>query len=524
MGGLQKYMRWKNNGVGTLGGLCTGVLCMVLCPMLAGCGKEEQEERPKITWCMIQSDEELYNNLKGIEKIEKATGVDIVFELMSIEDYNYMIASGKYPDVCEADLYSGEVLDLYNNGIAIDLTDLIEEKSVYLKKIYEERQDIFREAQTNDGRLIYFPSLNPMESEYDLLRLSYAGLILRKDWLDKLGLKAPTTMDEWYQVLNAFKTQDPNGNGISDEIPFDDYRYHVFCGAFGILDGIYIDSTGTVSYGPLEDEYVNFLKTMNQWYEEGLIGNSAVTGSSKWSDINIINDVAGSFYGLDNAWRHYLPSIREKNKKADLVAVNLPATEEGKVYTNRSNLKTHIRQTVTVITSSCEKPEAALKVIDYMYSEEGSDLLTWGIEGETYEIAPNGTKYLTKEALEYADDGYLNIYHTAIGHIPFPKYDGESVVLATFPQEQLIAEKIWSECDTSLIYPPNILFSSDERKVINDILGNIEMYVEDAKVEYITGVRPFDTVEEFRENIYNMGIEEVIKIYQKNYEIYLGKK
>lgn len=499
-------------------------LCMAGGFSLTGCGEEVVEERPQITWCMVETDEELYNSLKGIQKIEDATDVDIVFDLVSMEDYNYMIASGKYPDVFMADLYSGAVLDLYNDGIVMDLTDMIEEHSVYLKQIYKERPDIYREALTNDGKLIYFPSLNPMESQDDLYRLCYAGLILRKDWLDKLDLEIPETIEDWYQVLKAFKTQDPNGNGVADEIPFDDSRYHVFCSAFGVLDGIYIDNTGAVSYGPLKEGYEKYLRTMHQWYEEGLIGNGAVTGTSKWSDVNIINNIAGSFYGLDNAWRVYLPSIQEKVRKAELVAANLPRAEDGKVYADRVNLKTHIRQSVTVITNSCENPEAALKVIDYMYSEAGSNLLTWGIEGETYEIAPNGTKYLTKFALEQADDGYLNIYHTAIGHISFPKYDGETVVLATYPQEQLIAEKIWSECDTALIYPPNILFPSEERKRINEILSAIQVYVNKATIEYVTGERSFDTIEDFRKSIYAMGIEEVLQIYQKNYELYLNNK
>ncbi|MCM1231697.1 MAG: extracellular solute-binding protein [Ruminococcus flavefaciens] len=364
-------------------------LCLIL-TALTGCGEEEQEERPEIVWVLRETDEELYNSLKGIEKIEEATGVDITFRLMTADEYNYMLAFGDYPDVMVSNLYMGEVLELYDKGIVIELTDLIDEKSVYLKQIYEEHPDIYREAQTNDGKLIYFPSLNPLEEPEDYYRNSYSGLLIRKDWLDRLGLEVPETVEEWYTVLTAFRDTDLNGNGEADEIPFDDTRLWAFTSAFGVLDGICVMPDGRVTYGCMEQGYRDYLTVMNQWYREGLISRAAVTGSTKWSSANIVGNISGAFYGLDNAWRVYLPALQEVEKNADLAAVPIPRADNGVSYGNINRLSSHIRDQVTVVTSKCKNPEAALKVIDYMYSEEGSALLTWGIEGETYETLPNG--------------------------------------------------------------------------------------------------------------------------------------
>lgn len=492
---------------------------------LSGCGGSSEEIVPEeIVWVLLEEDEELYNNLAGIKKIEEATGVNITFKLMTKEEYNYMLAAGKYPDVMVANLYNGEVLDLYSRGVIIEVSELVENHSTYLKAIYEENPDIYQEVRTNDGKQIYFPSLNPMQSDEDFYRLAYAGLIIRQDWLDKLGLEVPANIDEWHRVLTAFKTEDPNGNGIADEIPFDDYRYQVFGAAFGVFEGISLNSENEVIYGPMEDEYREFLTTMNQWYSEGLIGHSAVIGSSKWSNANIINDISGSFYGLDNAWRFYLPSLLETNGEAALTAVPIPAAADGKSYASAANLKTHVRNQVTVITSACSNPEAALKVIDYMYSEEGSDYLTWGIEGETYQTGAGGVKYLLPQALEVAEDGYMNLHHAAIGHVAFPKYDGETVVLQTYPEEeQLLAEKTWADCDTSLIYPPNILFPAEDREKVNELLTDIGKYVEEMRMAFVTGEKSLDTFDEFRAVLKNMGIDEVIEIYSRNYEEYLEK-
>lgn len=474
-------------------------------------------------WVLRETDEELYNNLEGIEKIEEATGVDITFRLMTQDEYNYMIAFGDYPDVMVSNLYMGEVLDLYDRGIVMELTDLIMEKSVYLKEIYEEHPDIYKEAQTNDGKLIYFPSLNPLEEAEDFYRISYSGLLIRQDWLDRLGLKVPETIEDWHRVLTAFRDGDLNGNGVADEIPFDDIRLWAFTPAFGVMDGFYIAPGGRVAYGYMEDGYKDYLAVMHQWYEEGLISRAAITGSTKWSEANIINNVSGAFYGLDNAWRRYLPSLSDLEENADLTAVPVPRAADGISYCNVDRLSSHIRDQVTVVTSSCKNPEAALKVIDYMYSEEGSALLTWGIEGVTYEVLPDGSKLLLPEALEMMDSGYIKLHHVAIGHIAFPKYDGETVVLQTYPEEQLTAEMVWADCDTSMLYPANILFSTEDRKKANSLMSNIDAYASEQKMAFITGEQPLDSYEDFLETLRAMQIDEVLRIYQKNYDVYMGK-
>ena len=203
--------RRRHGGVSMKRLLAVYLMLFLFAGSLTGCGGSNQENVPEeIVWVLLEEDEKQYNNLAGIQKIEEATGVNITFELMTKEEYNYMLASGKYPDVMVAYLYNGEVLDLLNRGVAIEVSELVENNSTYLKAIYEDNPDIYREAQTNDGKLIYFPSLNPMKSNEDFYRLAYSGLIIRQDWLDKLGLGIPTDIEEWHTVLTAFKTRDCN--------------------------------------------------------------------------------------------------------------------------------------------------------------------------------------------------------------------------------------------------------------------------------------------------------------------------
>ncbi len=499
-------------------------LLLALCLLpLTGCTPKEKE-KVQITWYMQTEDVDLYNSLKGIEIIEEKTGVDIVFQSPpgnSEAAYEMMVASGKLPDVILWP-YSAGMDRMYQEGTIIDLTDLIEKHAPNLSRIYKERPEIRREVENADGRLFYFPSINPLQTVEEICRKSYCGLVIRKDWLDKLGLPVPQTIDEWYDTLTAFKKRDPNGNGFMDEIPFDGWGLPYFAPAFGVLNTFCVKPDGTVAFGPMEQEYKAYLETMNKWYAEGLLGSNCLIHSEDWKTENIISGLTGSFTGLDNAWRHYLPSMQEKNENAALAAAPWLRNEAGVRYTPRQEAATHIANSVTVITSACKDPVAAVKLIDFMYSEEGSTLLTWGVEGQSYQVV-DGKKQLTDLALTMAKEGYLTLYYYAIGHAAFPKYDGETVVLASYPEEQLLAEKTWADASTRLIYPPYIKFSAADKAFCDQVMEDVSNYITEMELKFITGEEPLSNYDAYTAQLDRMGIGKVLEIYHSAYAAYQQK-
>ena len=99
---------------------------------------------------------------------------------------------------------------------------------------------------------------------------------IRQDWLDKLGLEAPTTVDELHDVLTAFKNNDPNGNGQADEIPLFDRSAtaETEMGEYLALwdsSASFYPRDGKITYEPLTENYKNAVKNLAQWYKEGLI-------------------------------------------------------------------------------------------------------------------------------------------------------------------------------------------------------------------------------------------------------------
>ena len=94
------------------------------------------------------------------------------------------------------------------------------------------------------------------------------GPIVRKDWLDELGLSMPETIDEWHNVLTQFKEK----KGAAAPLAYHDnmLRNGDFIGAYGIKMDFFIEN-GKVVYGPYDKRYKDFLTTFAQWYKEGLI-------------------------------------------------------------------------------------------------------------------------------------------------------------------------------------------------------------------------------------------------------------
>lgn len=484
----------------------------------------------------------LYDDLVGMQKIQEATGINVDYEVICGDSdaiqtqYLAMIQSGNYPDVIQwlhKESYNGGVDQLYNDGVIIELNDLIDNYMPNLKKILEEHPNLAKDMMNDNGQFLYFTKLNPFETVDDAVSVCNWGFLMRKDWLENVGLNAPTTIDEWYDVLKAFKTQDPNGNGIDDEIPFDAGAagLNLFYPAFNILNGIYVDpATGKVGYGAYSENYREFLTVMNKWYSEGLIGNiwaeegSYAIADGGSTDEHIYGDIAGSWKGLANNWEQRLPGILEKNPNADLVACIWPYStiNTGVQYTPNTYYST-IDRTTTCISVDCKYPEAAATLIDYMYTKEGGMYLTWGVEGETYNTDANGKHTWTdyaNELIDYYDGHFARKYLYAMAHISFPRFGQNDSTSDGREPQYMEACGIWSECDTALIYPGAIAITQDEIDAAIGAESDMGDYISEMMMKFITGEEPLTNFDTYLDELKKKGVEDYIKVYQDAYDRY----
>lgn len=130
-----------------------------------------------------------------------------------------MLASGDYPDIIFGMSNSGlSVQDLYRygkQGLFLPLNGLIDTYGYEVKQLFKAEPEMKKAITSPDGNIYGLPLV--ATDDYHLTMRQ--KLWINKTWLDRLGLRLPTNTDEFYEVLKAFKTRDPNGNGLRDEIP-----------------------------------------------------------------------------------------------------------------------------------------------------------------------------------------------------------------------------------------------------------------------------------------------------------------
>lgn len=193
------------------------------------------------------------------------------------EKKNLAFAAGELPDffMTNGALTSNDVMNYGQQGQLIPLNDLIDAYAPNIKKFLDANPEVKKSITDPDGKIYALPGVNPVKREASIGRYW-----INKPWLDNLGLEMPTTLDEFYTVLKAFKEKDPNGNGKADEIPASGSVSNpismIVLSALGLTEssanGISLDKSDTkVIYAPEQPEYKEYLIFMNKLFKEGLI-------------------------------------------------------------------------------------------------------------------------------------------------------------------------------------------------------------------------------------------------------------
>ncbi|MEX2104274.1 MAG: ABC transporter substrate-binding protein, partial [Bacilli bacterium] len=244
------------------------------------------------------------------KELEKITGTKVEFKHPSgegaqiAEQFNLMVASRNLADVIETNWLGVPrgPQNAINEGTIIELNDLIDQYAPNFKTYLEENPDIATMIKTDEGSIYGFPFIRGHEE-----LMVFFGPMMRQDWLEKLNLEVPTTVDDWETVLTAFRDGDPNGNNKKDEIP---YLYNVqhtrsagnnnLIGAWGIGAQFY-QKEGKVMYGEIQPEFKDFLSTMTRWYKEKLIDPDFAATDGKLTDSKMTNNILGSYFGYNGS-------------------------------------------------------------------------------------------------------------------------------------------------------------------------------------------------------------------------------
>lgn len=505
--------------------------------------KSGTDEDVTIKWWLMGGSDEYYQHywseMKGLQAIQQATGVNIEFQVASSYDvYLPMMTAKTYPDVVTGknlEQYRAGLAGMATDGVAVPLNDYMEEWMPNFSKIVEEYPQIGQDLRNNEGDYTFVSSLYDVNNENDRIASSKMGLAIRKDWLDEVGLDVPETIDDWFEVLTAFKKYDPNGNGIPDEEPIcmasSGWKY--FLPAYGIDDDPSVNENDEVIFGYITEEYKAYLEEMRKWYNEGLIYNMFTERSIEKMEERVTGNYAGAwkakaddFDSTDDA--SYISKLREVSPNAEFVACPWPKTASGYQWCF-SDICSFDRDT-TVITDNAVAngvDKAAAYVIDFMMSEQGSTLLCWGIEGESYEVV-NGEIEIPKEMKQYVDfhgkkiEQFKNYADPLT--VMMPQFGQiADYVVKNMNEEYYNACKVWAQGDSSykMMMPCQLTVEQENRS--NQFSDQMKNYITKMRTRFIQGTVTLSDYDSYVQQVKKLGVEEYIDIWEDAYRAYQNR-
>ncbi len=525
--------------------ICVAVM---MCTCFAGCGGKQEtgattDGKSFTFWTVVDAMTAAtigdYNDMMLYQEMEKRTGVHIDFihpiaGSTGNEAFIAMLSGAEIPDMIEYDWsrYTGGPQQALDDEVILCLDDYLEEHAPNYYDYMEGKKgkaNDYRwklEATTDDGRYYGFNILNIGTTK------AFAGLYIRGDKLRAWGMEIPETIDEWTAVFAKAKSEGFNKPFTTRvyTLSFTHFDCNTFNSAFGVGKSLYLEGDKVV-FGPFQKGYKEYVAQLAEWTKMGYIDTGFVTNDDSKVEGNMANDISVASWGyIGSAIGKIMPSAQAKNPEFELVACPYPVEEKGgkaefqQVYPDSTSL-------AIGVTPTCGNIEKAVEWCDYVYSEEGSILQIFGIEGDTYtkEEREDGIHYVYTDKIKYPTE--FNSVNEALYHFMLPcNHPGlnqhPDYLEGYYPYSQQIdAVKVWNEC-AEYATPhrlPNLSYTEEEAREMTDIKEVAQAELEVALCDIILGKKPVDSYDEAIKKAKDNGYDRYVEIAQGAYDRFISK-
>ena len=424
------------------------------------------------------------------------------------EKANLLMNGGEYTDI----IFKVSALDANKygmDGILIPLEDLIREYAPNLTALLDERNG-WAAITAPDGHIYSLPVIQKSAG------FAQGGMTwwINKAWLDAVGMDMPSSTEELYAVLKAFKEKDPNGNGKADEIPLGSYNTHTaffsLLGYFGYgmsYNQYWEVVDGKTVYMPTTEFFRdNLLKLFNTLWSEGLMNDQTFTMSR-----DQMRGVCGGeevIYGMiwDSTPAYFADSDEGFNW------VPLQPFDKSKF-----SVDTGITAGGFSITDKCQNPEVMMAWVDYLYSEEGGRVVRMGVEDVTYKINADGTYEMIKDGFENVTyQGTLMGSATVPFNAPELFYTGPASAFTRYTNDLLYGENgVFADC----VMLNTRSFTTEEQEEYDVLYADINTYMRNYFAECVSGIISIDdTWADFQKTLKEMGVERMTELMQAAYD------
>ncbi len=465
------------------------------------------------------------SGLPLLKDIEEKMNINIKWITAPWDQYFIMIqtklaAGVNLPDILRVP--NSDPTSYGQAGLLLPLEELIRDNAPNIKDVFKKYPEAKKMMYSGDGHIY---GLTPITRESSAVMPPY--WVIRKDWLDKLELEVPQTLDSLYNVLQAFKENDPNRNGKPDEIPWGGDP-EAFAEAFGLhltfsesLGGFSSDG-GKVIYQYTDPRYKEYLAFVNRLYSEGLMDRDYGSPNAGEAGSQVTRNLVGvmqNWPDLTSAWAKILRSSGDPD--AHYIPFTPPAGPNGE-----RSIESYgpIDDGFHSISKDCEDPILAIKLLDYLWSSEGSRYMAWGIEGKSYTIV-DGKPQFTDYVLDNPDGLGASDALRKLGAWPtipwVQQEDTYRQILSSDPD----FNNCWDIIKPYLVEPfPKLLATKEQNDILMPLYTDISTYVKEMQIKFIIGKEPLADFDKYVQKVREMGLDEVLKIKQSQYDDFLNRK
>lgn len=364
------------------------------------------------------------------------------------------------------------------------------------------------------------------------------GVCIRLDWLKKLNLEVPQTLDEFTNALRAFQENDMNGNGIKDEVAVLDTSYFGSGGIgywFGMVNGnVGVNVTdGTVEspwYSPNAKAYFEYVRKLT---EEGLLYVDAIGSDTSTTALRNENKVSALYYYPVGTYVEN-PIRAAGFTDAFYVGIMPIAAVEGTkpFYSEETPYLVYLKYAVTKAAE--DKLDAIAKFFDVLYADDMLTLIDWGIKGVHHEEA-NGMKNRLNWDMSFAQKGEKGVIEfDPIARFFFPTLRHNERLeeitrtgAAGWPEKE--AFELASADYTNFKITPNdnsgyyALPTAEEAAILDEYLVDLETYCRELAANLSLGRASLDDWDSYIQELKDLGLDEVLAVRQAQLDRRNGK-
>lgn len=464
-----------------------------------------------------------WEDLAWVKQLEKESGINIEFEVyQNTEAVNLMFTSMDYPDIAWGLGTDTQIADAAAGGDVYAWDNYLEKYAPNWNNYLNNNPKVRKAITYTDGHIYSLPLVRDEAYNYEVRD----QWLIQKSWLDELGLQVPTTTDEFYNTLKAFKANAGKGSIPNDVIPY--YIYGLFNNIGGALDVfnsfgvrvvndtyyVTVDDNGKVEFNYSDEAIKEPVKYLNKLVKEGLIPAECFTDSydTYLTKIKATTPNVGCYHAYSN----------QDTTMTQTVAMAPLDSGNGTTPLIRSQ-DNYVQKNMFTIFKTCKYPEVAVRLANMIAEEDWSVQAPYGmISGENPYVAK------TEDGRYSVSDGngeYVGL-HVPCDRVAYliseelsQKIDLQPET-RNYPRKKAVEDVYTGKTIKQENLYPNIIMTQENTDRISEINLDITKLLKTTFAEWVMYGGVDEGWDDYVKQLEAYGLEEYLDLLQEELDTY----